>query len=213
MLLRRERDFWQVSPSDNDARVVAKGVDVSSCGLSWSPHALVFCRNGVLWAAAPEGGQERQLTTPDTNRDEVSHEAPVAVDDRVVLFSSLSGQDGGERIEAVPIGGGTRTVVVDRAVTPIVSPSGHLLFMRDGVLMAAPFDARTGSLTGAAQVTGSAAGFSRGELLPYPAPVLSASGSLLRPSPRFGLQQVIVVEVGRAPHDRSALPAGSRLRE
>jgi len=187
-------DLWQVSPSDNDASVVAKGVDNSACGLSWSPHALVFCRAGALWAAAPGGGQERQLTTLDTNRDEVSHEGPIIVNDRVVLFGSLTSRDGADRIEAVPLVGGPRTVVVDRAVRPMMSPSGHLLFMRDGVFMAAPFDARTGSVTGAARMVGSAAGLSKGELTPYPAPVLSANGTLLRPAPGFNFQQVIVID-------------------
>jgi dipeptidyl aminopeptidase/acylaminoacyl peptidase len=41
-------------------------------------------------------------------------------------------------------------VVVERATTPVWSPPGHLLFARDGVVLAAAFDPRTATLRGPA---------------------------------------------------------------
>ena len=110
-------ELWDVSPANNEARVVARGVDVR-CGLSWSPRAIVFCRAGEL-GDAPGGGEERQLTSRDLARDETSHETPVIVDDQLVLFSSVASETGGERIEAVPLEGGGRAVVVERAMAPM----------------------------------------------------------------------------------------------
>jgi hypothetical protein len=117
----------------------------------------------------------------------------VIVDDRLVLFSSVASEAGGERIEAVPLDGGGRTVVVERAVAPMVSPTGHLLFMRDDALTAAPFDPRASSVTAAIRVTGSATVHGEGGLGP-PAPVISSSGSLLHVAAGAGAREVLVVD-------------------
>jgi Tol biopolymer transport system component len=50
----------------------------------------------------------------------------------------------------VSIDGGSRSVVLERATTPVWSPTGHLLFSRDGAVLAVAFDARSGTLRGAA---------------------------------------------------------------
>ena len=52
------------------------------------------------------------------------------------------------RIEAVDPADGVRRVVVDRAASPIYSPTGHLVFLRDDAILAAPFDASTARVTG-----------------------------------------------------------------
>ncbi len=67
-----------------------------------------------------------------------------------MLFGSLTTEPGAERIEAVSIDGGPRSVLVERATTPVWSPTGHLLFARDGAVLAAAFDPRTATLRGAA---------------------------------------------------------------
>ena len=69
---------------------------------------------------------------------------------RFVLFSSLTTEPGTERIEAVSIDGGPRSVVVERATTPVWSPTGHLLFARDGAVLATDFDAQTARVRGVA---------------------------------------------------------------
>ena len=69
---------------------------------------------------------------------------------RFVLFTSLTTEPGAERIEAVSIDGGARSVVVERATTPVWSPTGHLLFARDGAVLAAAIDPQTATLRGAA---------------------------------------------------------------
>lgn len=125
---------------------MASGADVIG-GLVWS----VFVRGGALWIVSPDGGAPRALTVLDAARKEVLHDRPLVLPgERFVLFACLTTEPGAERIEAVPIGGGKRSVIVERATTPVWSPTGHLLFARDGAVLAAPLDPRTASLRGAA---------------------------------------------------------------
>jgi Tol biopolymer transport system component len=69
---------------------------------------------------------------------------------RVVLFSSLTTDAGTERIEALSLNGQKKSVVMEHAVTPVWSPTGHLLFGRDGAVWAVPFDERSATTSGAA---------------------------------------------------------------
>jgi Tol biopolymer transport system component len=122
----------------------------STSALSWSPEGIVFNRNGALWIVRP-GDQPRPLTTLDTARREVVHGGgTVLPGGRAVVFSSMTSEAGGERIEAVPMAGGPRTVLIERANTPVWSPTGHLLFSRDGGVFAVPFDPAAVRTTGPA---------------------------------------------------------------
>ena len=51
-------------------------------------------------------------------------------------------------MEAVSLDSGKRRVVVDRAAPVAYAPTGHLVFLRDGRLLAAPFDLTRLELTG-----------------------------------------------------------------
>src|SRR5206468_4033957 len=102
----------RMSLSDQQRKVVASGADFTGA-LAWSPAGIVFPRGGVLWIVSPEGGTPRALTTLDAARHEVLHDHQVVLPgQRFVLFASQTTEPGGERIEAVPIDGGQRTVVV-----------------------------------------------------------------------------------------------------
>ena len=140
----------RVGLADQQRKVLASDADVNGA-LVWSPAGIVFARGGALWIVSPEGGAPRALTVLDAARHEVAHDHPVVLPgERVVLFASQPAEPGGERIEAVPIDGGQRTVVVERATSPVWSSTGHLLFARDGVVLAAALDPRTATVQGAA---------------------------------------------------------------
>ena len=135
---------------DQQRRDVASGVDLT-LGLAWSEVGVVFTRSGALWIVSPEGGTPRALTTLDHTRREVINDHPfVTPNGRFVVFVSQTDKPDEERIEAVAIEGGARHVVVERAMTPMWSPSGHLLFQRDGAVLAAAFDQRSATLSGEA---------------------------------------------------------------
>ncbi len=184
----------RVTLADQQRKRVTFGVDVTG-GLSWSPAGIVFVRGGVLWIVSPDGGTPRALTVLDAARHEVLHDHPIVVPgQRVVLFASQTTEPGAERIEAVPIDGGTRTVVVERAMTPVWSATGHLLFARDGAVMAAAFDSRTMTLQGTA-VTVMPAGILEAVESGGLAFNVSSTGTLLsRPA---GFTDTRVVSVGR----------------
>jgi hypothetical protein len=92
---------------------------------------------GALWIVSPDGGAPRALTTLDPARNEVAHDGPVALPGvHLVFIASQTTEPGAERIESVSIDGGPRSVVIERAGTPIWSPTGHLLFARDGAVLA-----------------------------------------------------------------------------
>ncbi len=134
----------RVSLADQQRKVVTSGADITG-GLAWSPAGIVFGRGGALWIVSPEGGTPRALTVLDAARQEVLHAHPVVLPgERFVLFASQTAEPGAERIEAVSIDGGPRSVVVERATTPVWSPTGHLLFARDGAVLAAAFDPQHG---------------------------------------------------------------------
>ncbi len=140
----------RVTLADQQRKVVTSGADTNG-GLAWSPAGIVFARDGALWIVSADGGAPRALTVLDATRHEVAHDHPIVLPgEHLVLFASQTTEPGAERIEAVSIDGGQRTVVVERATTPVWSPTGHLLFARDGAVMAVAIDSRTATLRGAA---------------------------------------------------------------
>jgi Tol biopolymer transport system component len=138
-----------ISLADQQRKVLTSGADQTSA-LAWSPAGIVFVRGGALWVS-PEGGAPRALTVLDAARHEMVHNYPVVLPGaRLVLFVSRTTEPGAERIEVVSIDGGARSVVVERATTPLWSPTGHLLFARDGALLAVAFDPSTATVRGTA---------------------------------------------------------------
>jgi Tol biopolymer transport system component len=140
----------RISLVDQQRAVLAQGADLAS-SLAWVSTDIVYNRGGALWIVPAKGGTPRQFTVLDAARREVLHSDPMTLPGgRVVLFSSLTTDPGTERIEAVSLDGQKRTVVIEHAVTPVWSPTGHLLFGRDGAVWAVPFDETSATTSGAA---------------------------------------------------------------
>jgi Tol biopolymer transport system component len=154
-MLDNSGELIRLSLADQRRTPMATGVDTTSL-ISWSPEGVVFTRAGALWIVTPGGqdgssGKARALTTLDAARREILHGAPTVLPGgRTVVFASLTSDAGRERIEAVPLAGGARTVLVERADTPVWSPTGHLLFSRDGGVLAVPLDPAVPRVTGPA---------------------------------------------------------------
>ena len=85
----------------------------------------------------------------DPARQERLLSSPSFLPDGRILFS-LTSEAGGRRIEALSLDGKNRTVVLENANTPVYSPTGHLIFGRDGALMATAFDPVPLKIVGAA---------------------------------------------------------------
>jgi eukaryotic-like serine/threonine-protein kinase len=136
---------WPISSG-----LLAHGADLSS-SVAWIGTDIVYSRGGALWIVPTKGGTPRQLTTLDGARHEVLHSDPAVLPgQRVILFSSLTTDAGTERIEAVSIEGQKRSVVIEHAITPVWSSTGHLLFGRDAAVWAVPFNGSSATTTGTA---------------------------------------------------------------
>ncbi len=143
-------DLTRISLGDQQRAVVVPGADLSST-IGWGESGIYFHRQGALWIAPTAGGEARQLATLAEARGEVLQADPVEIPGSgTVLFSSLSSTAESGRIESVALADGRRSVVVERATSPVWWPGGQLLFERDGAVWAVAFDLAKGVVTGSA---------------------------------------------------------------
>jgi eukaryotic-like serine/threonine-protein kinase len=196
----------RIALADQQRKVLTSGADVV-VSITWSQAGIIFTRGGGLWIIPPEGGAPRALTVLDATRHEVVHDSAVVLPgERLVLFSSQTTDPGDDRIESVSIDGGPRSVVVERARTPVLSPTGHLLFARDGAILAVAFDQGTGTPSGTAtpiMPAGAIESIGSGQM----GLTLSSTGTLL--SAPAGFTDARVVSVGRDGSARAVdLPSG-----
>ena len=117
-------------------------------GESWgNDDRIVFVRNGTLWQIPRSGGSATQLTK--LGQGETLHSQPRHLPGgQTLLFSVSSGDQ--RRVDALVIATGERRRVLERGALPMYAASGHLVFARDGELLAAPFDAGRLAVTGVA---------------------------------------------------------------
>jgi Tol biopolymer transport system component len=119
----------------------------------WAPdNTIIFAPNNAseLMRVHADGGAVESVTTLDTARGEFSHRWPELLPDgRTMLFTG--GTDGSwddADIVMQRLGSGDRRTLVQGGTAPRYSSTGHVLYVRGGILHALPFDAGTGQPTG-----------------------------------------------------------------
>ncbi len=134
--------------TEGSVGTITDGVSFSYGG-TWLPDGrIVFVRKGTLWAVPRAGGTPQSLTTLDAAKSETFHGWPLALPGgKTLLLAVASGELW--HIDALSLASGTRRTIVERGTLPMYS-RGHLLFLRDGDLLAAPFDADQVAITGPA---------------------------------------------------------------
>ena len=139
----------RISLTDGLVVTLAHGADQYS-GATWgADDRITFVQNRGLQQIPSTGGAIVQLTTVDKTKHEVLHTWPFALGTgRVILFSVITGDATATHIEAVSADTGQRRVLADAGTSPLYASTGHLVFYRDGTLMAAPFDPNRLALTG-----------------------------------------------------------------
>jgi Tol biopolymer transport system component len=141
-------EVTRLTLADQQRTVVVSGADLSST-IGWGQSGIYFHRNGALWMVPAQGGEPRQLVELDAARGEVQHSDPLEIPGTgSVIFTSMSSTADSGRIESVALAGGARSVIIERGSTPVWSPTGHLLFERDGMVWAAAFDPAKGAVAG-----------------------------------------------------------------
>ncbi|MBI4887996.1 MAG: protein kinase [Acidobacteria bacterium] len=138
-----------VSLADGLVTTVASDVNFLYGGAWGADDSIVVNRAGALWRIPRTGGTPAPLTMLGGPERDTLHAWPVLIPGgAALLFAAAS--DSRSRIEALVLATGERRTVVDRGTLPLYAGGGHLVFFRDGELLAAPFDAAALQVTGPA---------------------------------------------------------------
>jgi serine/threonine-protein kinase len=114
-------------------------------GLVWDDRGNLFFGNredGCIWKVPPEGTPAAVTSRAE---GEFSHTLPWPLPGATVLLYTVRKRSwswGDEEVVAQPMGATTRTILLRDAVDARYVASGHVVFLRRGVLFAVPFDAR-----------------------------------------------------------------------
>jgi hypothetical protein len=104
-----------------------------------------------LWRVAAEGGAAEELTQPDPAVGELNHSWPDHIPGTdAVVFTSFRLPLSESRVELYDVATGERRLLVENGVFGRYVATGHLVFVREGVILAAPFDPQELELTGPA---------------------------------------------------------------
>ncbi len=124
-------------------------------GASWGPDNTIFFTpdpsTGISRVNAA-GGPVQVFTTVDVNKGERSHRFPeVLPNGKAVLFTlETSDMDSFDNalIGAQSLDTGQRSILVRGGSHAYYAPTGHVIYVRAGSLLAAPFDLERLALTG-----------------------------------------------------------------
>ena len=122
-------------------------------GASWGDdNTIVFSpefTSGLLKVSAT-GGTPKALTSLNSDKGEISHRWPeILPDGKSVLFTINTGMDGDvKHIAVYSLASGEQRILIKEGTFARYVPTGYLLYMRSGSLMAAPFDIEQLEITG-----------------------------------------------------------------
>jgi Tol biopolymer transport system component len=139
------------APAEGGQPIRLATFQTNSRGISWGPTGTIYFAglDEGIFAVSAEGSDYRAITTPDPAADENSHRTPYALPDgKHLLFTVRTGRISSfddARIAVLSLKTGQWRTVLERGFHPSYVPSGHLVFVRQNALWAAPFD--LGSLT------------------------------------------------------------------
>jgi serine/threonine-protein kinase len=186
-------------------------------GAAWGEDdRIVFVRAGTLWQIARSGGTATQLTKLGGAQGDTLHANPAFLPgSKALLFAASAGDQ--RRIESLVLATGERRTVIVGGALPLYATSGHLVFVRNGELLAAPFDPHR------LEVVGSAAQAIEklpAQLQGIPSIDISASGTVVY-APTAAVSRLVSVsrpgaeqslnEVARSYANPRLAPDGSRL--
>jgi Tol biopolymer transport system component len=144
-----EGKLKRTSATGGPVQILCDAAGIGGSG-SWNRDGtIVFGRTGGggVFRVSASGGAPVKLTTPDAARSETGHTHPFFLPggDRFVYYAQPAGRLYVRSLDAQD----------DKELTAsnskaVYSPSGHLLFVRQGTLMAQAFDAARATLSGEA---------------------------------------------------------------
>jgi Tol biopolymer transport system component len=138
--------------SASGGRAEALADTTSGRGLTWSQaNVIVFAKEvtGPLYRISSDGGRAEPVTTLDASRKEVGHRMPRFLPDgEHFLYGALPGKEGKYDVFVGSLRDESKVFIGAFEATPVYVDPGWLLYARQGVLAAVPFDARALKVTG-----------------------------------------------------------------
>ena len=124
----------------------------SGRGAAWNrSNVILFAPDagGPLFRVSASGGTPEPVTTLDAARKEYGHRFAVFLPDgERFLYAALPGKNGKFDIFASSLSNKSRTLVGSLEAAPVFAEPGWLLYARQGVLAALPFDSDALKITG-----------------------------------------------------------------
>jgi serine/threonine-protein kinase len=177
-------------------------------GMTWEASGILFSQQdtGIMRVSA-DGGQPELLAGL---KGEVAHDPQLLPGGRSLLFTVVPIAGLPPRIVLQSLGSGQRRSLIEDAADARYVATGHLVFFRNGVLFAAPFDVRREAVTGATVSVvegvrrniggvGGAAQFAvsdDGSLVYVPGSTFLSTQRVLRRVDRTGAQEAVSVAGG-----------------
>jgi serine/threonine-protein kinase len=148
--------LYKVSLAGGEPTLIAENVSAGGTkGAVWTDRGIVFssAAKAGLMRVGENGGAVETLTVPDASKGEVSHRWPDALPDgRHLLFTikkeGITSFDQGE-IALLDLETKTWTTLIRGGSFGKYLPTGHIVYARDGAIMAVRFDLASGEVRGA----------------------------------------------------------------
>jgi serine/threonine-protein kinase len=127
---------------------ITGGAPVTLCqagppyGARWQGDRVVFSIGSQILAVPQTGGVPQTLAAAAEGSGEILAHPQLLDDGRALLYTVRAANTEFDDAQIViqPLPAGPRRVLVEGGTDPRVTDSGHLLWMRDSILMAQPFD-------------------------------------------------------------------------
>jgi serine/threonine protein kinase/Tol biopolymer transport system component len=137
-------------PISSGPSVPVEICDVSGMfSANWGPDDMIVFGSvtpgqGISRVSAT-GGDPTRLTVPSRDEHEISHDSPVMMSDSRILIFSIRREGGFDEalIVAQNLQSGERVTLAKGGTNVLYSPTGHIVYNRDGSLLAAPFNLTT----------------------------------------------------------------------
>ena len=147
-------ELRRLSLADGTVQRICAMPSPGNGGADWNAAGTILFSAGggagLIYSVAATGGDAKPLTTLDASRGETSHHAPQFLPDgRHFLFLIGAGEKTAG-VYVASLGAPNQRQQVATGWMRRVSAAGHLLFVRDGTLLAQPFDPEEAALSGEA---------------------------------------------------------------
>jgi serine/threonine-protein kinase len=151
--------LW-IAPVDGGAPIAIADTLIGAAGASWGPDNFIYLDgvwdSGLLRVEATRGAKPKWFTVLDTASGEIDHTWPdVLPNGKGVVFtvafrkSSGTEERSSHSIAVAEIPSGKHRVIINDAMYPRYSQSGHLLYVTaNKTLMVVPFDQNSMKVTG-----------------------------------------------------------------